>query len=122
MRLIHGEEYGFDRLSFVLTETQPNGGPPLHTHTVQVVDAAGANRSGQSLSVRAVGVVQVSSQIAGYVENAGNANPDFGFRYDAELVGYVYNLKTSGISTGTYDVQIQVAGDPILHTARFQVR
>ena len=25
---IHGEEYGFDRLSFVLTETQPNGGPP----------------------------------------------------------------------------------------------
>ncbi len=32
---IHGEEYGFDRLSFVLTETQPNGGPPLHTHTVE---------------------------------------------------------------------------------------
>jgi mannose-6-phosphate isomerase-like protein (cupin superfamily) len=32
---IHGEDYGFDRLSFVLTETQPNGGPPLHTHTVE---------------------------------------------------------------------------------------
>jgi hypothetical protein len=32
---IHGQEYGFDRLSFVLTETQPNGGPPLHTHTVE---------------------------------------------------------------------------------------
>lgn len=32
---IHGEEFGFDRLSFVLTETQPNGGPPLHTHTVE---------------------------------------------------------------------------------------
>jgi mannose-6-phosphate isomerase-like protein (cupin superfamily) len=32
---IHGDEYGFDRLSFVLTETQPNGGPPLHTHTVE---------------------------------------------------------------------------------------
>ena len=31
----HGEDYGFDRLSFVLTETQPNGGPPLHTHTVE---------------------------------------------------------------------------------------
>ena len=28
-------DYGFDRLSFVLTETQPNGGPPLHTHTVE---------------------------------------------------------------------------------------
>ena len=32
---IHGEDYGFDRLSFVVTETQPNGGPPLHTHTVE---------------------------------------------------------------------------------------
>jgi mannose-6-phosphate isomerase-like protein (cupin superfamily) len=32
---IHGEDYGFDRLSFVLTETQPNGGPPLHTDTVE---------------------------------------------------------------------------------------
>ena len=32
---IHGEEYGFDRLSFVLTETLPSGGPPLHTHTVE---------------------------------------------------------------------------------------
>jgi mannose-6-phosphate isomerase-like protein (cupin superfamily) len=32
---IHGEDYGFDRLSFVLTETQPNGGPPLHMHTVE---------------------------------------------------------------------------------------
>ena len=32
---IHGEDDGFDRLSFVLTETQPNGGPPLHTHTVE---------------------------------------------------------------------------------------
>lgn len=32
---IHGEDYGFERLSFVLTETQPNGGPPLQTHTVE---------------------------------------------------------------------------------------
>ena len=32
---IHGEDYGFERLSFVVTETQPNGGPPLHTHTVE---------------------------------------------------------------------------------------
>ena len=32
---IHGDQYGFDRVSLVLTETQPNGGPPLHTHTVE---------------------------------------------------------------------------------------
>ena len=30
---------GFDRLSFVITETQQNGGPPLHTHTVEEAHA-----------------------------------------------------------------------------------
>jgi mannose-6-phosphate isomerase-like protein (cupin superfamily) len=30
-----GDEYGFDSLSFVITETHPHGGPPLHTHSVE---------------------------------------------------------------------------------------
>ena len=30
-----GKEYGFESLSFILTETHPNGGPPLHTHSVE---------------------------------------------------------------------------------------
>lgn len=29
---IEGYEYGFQGLSFILTETHPCGGPPLHTH------------------------------------------------------------------------------------------
>jgi mannose-6-phosphate isomerase-like protein (cupin superfamily) len=29
---IDGEDYGFESLSFIMTETHPNGGPPLHTH------------------------------------------------------------------------------------------
>jgi mannose-6-phosphate isomerase-like protein (cupin superfamily) len=33
--LMSGRDYGFDGLSFVLTETHPNGGPPLHTHLVE---------------------------------------------------------------------------------------
>lgn len=36
---IHGEDYGFDRLSCVLTETLPNGGPPLHTRPHTAPDA-----------------------------------------------------------------------------------
>jgi len=31
--LAMGEDYGFDSLSFVITETHPHGGPPLHTHS-----------------------------------------------------------------------------------------
>ena len=29
---MNGEDYGFEGLSFILTETQPGGGPPLHMH------------------------------------------------------------------------------------------
>lgn len=29
---LDGERYGFDSLSFIVTDTQPNGGPNLHVH------------------------------------------------------------------------------------------
>ena len=29
---LEGQKYGFESLSFIITETHPNGGPPLHTH------------------------------------------------------------------------------------------
>jgi mannose-6-phosphate isomerase-like protein (cupin superfamily) len=29
---LDGEKYGFDSLSFIITQTQPNGGPNLHVH------------------------------------------------------------------------------------------
>lgn len=32
IHLLRGREHGFDSLSFILTETAPGGGPPLHTH------------------------------------------------------------------------------------------
>lgn len=30
-----GNDYGFEGLSFILTETHPCGGPPLHTHDTE---------------------------------------------------------------------------------------
>lgn len=32
MHRLDGEKYGFDSLSFIITKTQPNGGPNLHVH------------------------------------------------------------------------------------------
>jgi mannose-6-phosphate isomerase-like protein (cupin superfamily) len=29
---LEGSQYGFKSLSFIITETQPGGGPPLHVH------------------------------------------------------------------------------------------
>jgi hypothetical protein len=39
-----GENYGFEALSFIITETQPNGGPNLHVHDVEEARAAGGKR------------------------------------------------------------------------------
>ncbi len=33
--LLEGQRYGFQSLSFIITETHPGGGPPLHTHTCE---------------------------------------------------------------------------------------
>lgn len=33
--LVNGEDYGFASLSFIITETHPHGGPPLHTHETE---------------------------------------------------------------------------------------
>lgn len=32
IHLLRGRDHGFETLSFILTETAPGGGPPLHTH------------------------------------------------------------------------------------------
>ena len=32
IHLLRGNEHGFKNLSFILTETAPGGGPPLHSH------------------------------------------------------------------------------------------
>ncbi len=32
---MEGQKYGFEALSLIITETHPNGGPPLHTHEVE---------------------------------------------------------------------------------------
>ena len=33
--IVNGSTYGFEGLSFILTETHPHGGPPLHTHKTE---------------------------------------------------------------------------------------
>jgi mannose-6-phosphate isomerase-like protein (cupin superfamily) len=33
--ILEGRQYGFESLSFIVTEAHPGGGPPLHTHTCE---------------------------------------------------------------------------------------
>jgi hypothetical protein len=59
------------------------------------------------------------SGYSGEPEDAGNANPDNNFRFDSSLEslgGYIFNLKTSGLASGTYGFTFTVTGDPTTHT------
>jgi len=73
----------------------------------------------------AVSVNQISTFVSGPVQSSGNANPDNNFRFDAELAntgGYIFNLSTKGLSTGTYNLNFRVSGDSFLYSAPFQVK
>jgi hypothetical protein len=92
---------------------------------LQLCDSSGNDLSSSSITVHAISVTQISTSTSGAVENAGNSNPDNDFRFDATLGstgGYIFNLKTTGLSTGTYKVNFMVTGDSFVYAANFQVK
>jgi hypothetical protein len=89
----------------------------------QLCDAGGLNVSAAAIVVTATSVSLASSDTSRPVVDSGNANPGTNFRYDASLGGgYVLNLSTRGLRTGTYSLTIRVAGDPSVHTVPFRIR
>lgn len=92
---------------------------------LQLCDANGHNLSSPSIVVHATSVTQASSNAPGPLDDTGNANPDFDFRYDAALGGtggYIFNLSLRGFSTGTYDLNFTVGADPAIRSVRFAVK
>ena len=89
---------------------------------LRLCDAAGRNVSAAGIIVTAAGLTKLDGTASVEVEDAGNANPDGDFRYDATLAGYSYNLGTAGLTTGTWRLSFTVAGDPTPHAVQFDVR
>jgi len=91
---------------------------------LQLTVANGVNMSSQNIVVTALGISQLSTAAPEEVEDAGNANPDDNFRFTNfdGGGGYIYNLKTTGLTTGTYVLIFSVAGDPITHSTQFKIR
>jgi hypothetical protein len=89
---------------------------------LQLCDAAGRNVSSPSIVVHATGIAQTSTNALGPLDDSGNANPDFDFRYDESLAGYIFNLKTTGLTTGTYNLNFTAGSDPVVHSAPFAVK
>ncbi len=92
---------------------------------LQLCDASGNDLSSSSIIVHATSVVQTSTFASSTVIDAGNANPDSDFRFDSTLGttgGYIFNLQTTGLATGSYVLNFTAGPDPTNHTAPFQVR
>ena len=92
---------------------------------LQICDANGQNLSSPSIVVHATGVTQASTNAPGPLDDTGNANPDFDFRYDADLGGtggYTFNLSLRGFSTGTYNLNFTVGADPAIRSVSFAVK
>src|SRR5262249_17950404 len=88
---------------------------------LQLIDAASSNVSSPSIIVSTTQVVFVATTSATGAVDAGNANADANFRYDAALAGYIFNLSTKGLAVGTYRLDFTVAGDPTTHSVQFLV-
>jgi hypothetical protein len=93
---------------------------------LQACDVSGANLSRGTLVVTAVSIQKVSNSATSPVIDAGNANPDLNFRYDPTLFGgaggYIFNMDTSGLTTGTYRLNFRMGSDPAVLSVPFELR
>lgn len=93
---------------------------------LQACDVSGANLSRGTLVVTAVSIQKVSDSATSPVIDAGNANPDLNFRYDPTLFsgagGYIFNMDTSGLTTGTYRLNFRMGSDPAVQSVPFELR
>lgn len=78
---------------------------------LQLCDAAGSNVSAASINVHATNLVKLDNTSSGTVEDSGSANPNDDFRYDSALNGYIFNMSTKGLTTGTWKLSFSVDGE-----------
>ena len=87
-------------------------------------DASGNDVSSSAIVVHASGITNVSGSV-GPVESPGSANPDNNFRFDSTQGpsgGYIFNLSTTGLATGTYSLQFTAGNDPTSHSVNFGLK
>lgn len=90
---------------------------------LQLTDAGGNNLSSSSIGVTAIRLEleTANGPVDVALRDAGNANPNNLFRYDAGLGDYVFNLSTRGLAAGTYDFFWTADGYPTDHALNFRL-
>jgi hypothetical protein len=101
-------QYGICYLYDQTKSVQHNATVPIK---LQLCDAVGHNLSSSTTTVTATSVGLVSGG-SGTLEDSGSANPDDNFRYDPTLPGYIFNLSTKPLGTGTWRLSFRSSNDP----------
>jgi DNA-binding beta-propeller fold protein YncE len=89
---------------------------------VTLCDAEGTNQSSATIPIVAEAITLTSGAVAGELQDAGQSNADANFRYAADFNGYIFNLQTTGLNTGTYALRVRVGAEPGIHFLAFQVK
>lgn len=94
---------------------------------LQVMSASNTNLSSSNAPLVVRDIRFVSGNTLASVADAGNANPDYNFRYDPTLGGagggYIFNLSTKGLTAGQYVLSFYAGNDrSFFYTVRFEVK
>lgn len=90
----------------------------------ELCDANGSDISSPAIVVHATGLTTTSG-FSGPADDSGNTNPDNDFRFDTTFGpagGYIFNLSTKGLASGTYALQFTAGNDPVTHSVSFGVK
>ncbi|MDI1241842.1 MAG: FG-GAP-like repeat-containing protein, partial [bacterium] len=90
---------------------------------LQIIDEAGQNGSSALLTLTARGLRRIGSVTSNDITDAGDSNSDYNFRYDSGIQGYIFNLKTKGLTPGKYVLSLYAGTDrTFLYTVTFDVK
>jgi hypothetical protein len=92
---------------------------------IQLSGADGRNVSSFGHVLRVTGVSTALQRAADVTPLSRDSNPEEYFRYDAGLGGsggYAYDLNTSGLEPGSYNLHFRVGNDPQTHAVPFKVK
>lgn len=90
---------------------------------LRLLSAASVNMSSAAMTLTALKLMRTGGSTSSPVVDSDNANPDRNFRYDSGLGGYVFNLSTKGLPSGTWTLSLSVGADPsFIYLVRFEVR
>jgi hypothetical protein len=111
-------------IALLFDNSQPVQSGSTLSILLQLTDSGGNNLSAPSVTVHADYLVNTAdpNQTQLPVQSPGNSQPGNNFKYDSDTGAEQFNLKTTGLTPGTYELFFSIAGDPIEHSLSFVVQ